>query len=1064
MQAQIKENQYICHYIYQEKLHIAMKKKLLLLTSVFIICSSTIFPTELPHFLLHPSLTPGGERIFFVHADAIWSASTTGGMATPVVTLPGKSSTPRVSPDGQWLAFISTADGNPNLYVMPIEGGAVRQLTFTDGDKEVDSWSWDSETIYFTSRTYNLYAAYRTSRRGGTPTPALSSTFYSHTHGAVEAPQAQGLYYGTSWESARFATRKGYRGANAPAIEFLQSNTNTVRRITDGKSQALWPVVDREGRLYFVGDANSKAFNLFRLQDGKAEQLTHFEQSIYTPSISANGEKIAFVKDYQIYIYDVTARTSTLCPIRLPDFSTISLPIARQVDGKISDFDLSPDGEKIAFISRGRLFIASRNADRIKELRTPASERAQAVRWLADSKTVVYSRTAGGWANLFTQPATGNGQEKRITRTDDRQYNLVASPNRDVIAFLSGNNSLQLLDTKTLTCKEIARNEFWYFCDAPAFSHDGQRLLYTAYNQFEPDIFVYDLTSNQTIRITNNGTAENSPVWDATGTALYFSANRAVPRFPKGIIQSELYRLPLVKREHRITRNEDFNALFTSVNGKSKQPQKSAKAFSFDPTRLHDRWEHIATPAATVTSLQSILHRDSLRVLFSYTYEPHNSSVGYVKEDKFGNVYFRQLGYGFLDRAVAQNGSTLALINGNIMNVDFDRDELHPLTVNHTFTTSASDEFRQMFYETWAIIAQTFYDSTFHGTDWQATRRYYEQFIPFIRTRDELAILQTDMLGELNASHLGYNTYGEEGNSYYHQKGYTIGLDFYKTDPFKVQSVVYGGPLDRTASRVTTGARLVGVNGVRAAQTTNRDSLFYGARVPDELTLTFRDAAGEFEEVCRPISYGRLRRLRYEQWASRRREIVDSASHGAIGYVHMYDMGDQSLERFLREMTSVCLNRKALIVDLRHNRGGNVHDDVLRFLSQRPYMRWQSRDGRMSPQPNFAPSGVPIVMLIDRESLSDAEVTASAFKALKLGTLIGTETYRWIIFTGSFDLVDGSSTRVPTWGCYDMQGRDLELTGVSPDIYVPMDANDYYHDRDTQLEAAIKHLLKEIGL
>ena len=115
----------------------------------------------------------------------------------------------------------------------------------------------------------------------------------------------------------------------------------------------------------------------------------------------------------------------------------------------------------------------------------------------------------------------------------------------------------------------------------------------------------------------------------------------------------------------------------------------------------------------------------------------------------------------------------------------------------------------------------------------------------------------------------------------------------------------------------------------------------------------------------------------------------------------------------------------------------------------------------MASQPNFSPSGKAIVMIIDRESLSDAEVTSSSFKELKLGTLMGTETYRWIIFTGSFGLVDGSSTRIPTWGCYDMQGRDLERTGVTPDIYVPMDANDYYHDNDTQLQAAIKYLLKK---
>ena len=1030
----------------------------------FLFTCSFAIPTlagSTPFFLRQPALTPDGDRVYFVHADALWCVGTQGGTATPVVTLPGRCSTPRVSPDGQWLAFVSTADGNPNVYAMPTQGGAIRQLTFTDGQKEVDSWGWDNETIYFTSRTFNLFSAFRTSRRGGTPTPALGDGFYSHTHGAVEAPNGKGLYFGTSWESARFATRKGYRGANAPAIEFLNAKNDSVTRLTDGKSQALWPITDKQGTLYFVSDANSRAFNLYSLQNGTPRQLTHFEHSIYTPTIAANGGKIAFVKDYQLYIYDVATATPSLCPVTLPDLSTIAIPVARNVRGEISDFDLSTDGEKIAFVSRGRIFISSASGDRVRELPTPSQERAEEVRWLADSKTVVYSRTEKGWANLFTQPANGSGKETRLTNANERQYNLSLSPSREQLVFHSGNNSLQLLNTKTWQGKEIAHDGFWYFSDAASFSHDGLRLMYTAYRNFEPDIFVYDIPTGKTQRITTNGTAENSPVWNADGTALYLSANRSVPRFPKGIMQSELYRLPLIKRGPSLSHQEDFNTLFNAAAPDGKEQKALPPAFAFDPNRVDDRWEHVPTPAAVVNSLQSLLFRDSLRVLFCYSYELNDSYIGYIKEDKFGNVYFRRLGDGYLNRAVAEKNGTLALINGSLFNVDFDHDALHPVALNHTFTTSASDEFHQMFYETWAIIQQTFYDSTFHGTDWEAVKRYYERFIPYVRSRNELATIQTDMLGELNASHLGFETYGRESDSYYSQKAYTIGVDFLKSDPLKVKSVVYGGPLDRTNSRIKAGVTLVAVNGVRIPRNANRDSLFYGASVPPELTLTFKDAKGEFDEVCSPISYEELRQLRYEHWASRRREIVDSASKGTIGYVHMYDMGETSLERFLQEMTSVCLNKEGLIVDLRHNRGGNVHDDVLSFLAQRPYMLWKSRGGRMASQPNFSPSGKAIVMIIDRESLSDAEVTSSSFKELKLGTLMGTETYRWIIFTGSFGLVDGSSTRIPTWGCYDMQGRDLERTGVTPDIYVPMDANDYYHDNDTQLQAAIKYLLKK---
>src|SRR3546814_16721464 len=93
-----------------------------------------------------------------------------------------------------------------------------------------------------------------------------------------------------------------------------------------------------------------------------------------------------------------------------------------------------------------------------------------------------------------------------------------------------------------------------------------------------------------------------------------------------------------------------------------------------------------------------------------------------------------------------------------------------------------------------------------------------------------------------------------------------------------------------------------------------------------------------------------------------------------------------------------------------------------------PFRSWQYRGGKRAPQSNFAPSGKPIVLLVNEQSLSDAEMTADGFKALKLGTIIGTETYRWIIFTSAQGLVDGSSYRVPAWGWYTLEGYDLECS------------------------------------
>ena len=173
-------------------------------------------------------------------------------------------------------------------------------------------------------------------------------------------------------------------------------------------------------------------------------------------------------------------------------------------------------------------------------------------------------------------------------------------------------------------------------------------------------------------------------------------------------------------------------------------------------------------------------------------------------------------------------------------------------------------------------------------------------------------------------------------------------------------------------------------------------------------------------------------------------------------------MGGGSLETFLEDMVDDAYKKDALILDLRYNTGGNVHDAVLQFLSQRPYLQWQYRGGQKTQQPNFSPSAKPIILLINEQSLSDAEMTATGFKALKLGKIIGTETYRWIIFTSGKGLVDGSFYRIPAWGCFTLDGKDIEKTGVVPDIYVKTSFTDRLENKDPQLDKAIDEIMKEL--
>ena len=80
-----------------------------------------------------------------------------------------------------------------------------------------------------------------------------------------------------------------------------------------------------------------------------------------------------------------------------------------------------------------------------------------------------------------------------------------------------------------------------------------------------------------------------------------------------------------------------------------------------------------------------------------------------------------------------------------------------------------------------------------------------------------------------------------------------------------------------------------------------------------------------------------------------------------------------------------------------------------------------------------------------------------------LGTVMGTETYRWIIFTSGKGLVDGSFYRLPSWGLYTLDGENIEQTGVAPDIEIHNTFKDRVNGNDPQLEKAIQEILNQLG-
>lgn len=496
-----------------------------------------------PTFISYPTLTPDGQTIVFSYAGDLWKVAADGGQALRLTAMRGDEIAPRVSPDGQWLAFSANQFGNHDVYVMPLAGGDIRQLTHHDASDEVDSWSWDSQTVYFTSGRYNRFTSYAVAVGGGTA-KRLFTHYFNTIHGVAEQPDGE-LLFNNTWESYSHANRKRYKGAYNPDILGYHPRTQAFTQYTDYEGKDFWASVDRQGSVFFASDEANGEYNLYTFANGTKTALTHFDTSIKRPAVSANGTKVVFEKDYQLYVYDVAAKTTSKPDITVGRNAILDAQQEFDVKEQIAYFDVSPDGKKLAFISRGELFVSDIEGKFIKQMPT-SGERAMEVKWLADNKTLLFNQTYAGYPNWYTRPADGSGEAKPLT--DDLRSNrdMTLNAERTQAVYLSGRDEVRLLDLKTLKSTTVVKDEIWAFQNSePSFSPNGEYILFTAYRNFEQDIFVHHIAKQQTINLTNTGVSETSPAWSPDGKSIYFASNRTKPAYPTGMRDASIYRMAL---------------------------------------------------------------------------------------------------------------------------------------------------------------------------------------------------------------------------------------------------------------------------------------------------------------------------------------------------------------------------------------------------------------------------------------------------------------------------------------------------------------------------------------
>jgi tricorn protease len=366
------------------------------------------------------------------------------------------------------------------------------------------------------------------------------------------------------------------------------------------------------------------------------------------------------------------------------------------------------------------------------------------------------------------------------------------------------------------------------------------------------------------------------------------------------------------------------------------------------------------------------------------------------------------------------------------------------------------------FNQFWRAMNTGFYDPKMHGVDWRAVRARYQPLLPHIDAREDFAALLSYMVGELNASHSEVGPAARPGGV----TTASLGLEYdedYAGPGLKITGVMPQGPTDRDPNRVRAGEYLLSVDGTDVTF----NEAFY---------KTLQDKAGRTVEIVvngkpdregartlkvKPITTAELTNLDYERRVREARAKVEELSGGKLAYIHIRGMDQPSLRRFERELFGDAQLKEGLVLDVRFNGGGNTHDNLLAPLSRLVYGYTQPRDSVRSTQPvrNW---NKPIVLLINQNSASDAEIFPYGFRSLKLGKIVGVPTPGYVIGTYSGQLVDGTSYRIPMWGWFTADGKNMENNGVKPDVVVLNDPDQLNLGRDQQLETAVKLLLEEM--
>lgn len=1041
--------------------------------------------------LRFPALSPDGKSLAFSWQGDIWVTDLEGGTPRRLTVHEAYESHPQWSPDGTQLVFQSNRFGNNDLFVVNADGSGLRRLTHHSASDIDARWDEPGNILFNTRRNFAVvereWEIHSVPAAGGTPQRLVEFL------GSRATRSPDGRFLAFERGECRIV-REAYTGPAQRDIWLYDGQKGAYHQVTNFEGQDVYPDWGPDNQLYFLSARNGR-YNIYKVEigadgspQGEPQPLTRYtDLGIRHFDLSADGSTLVFERGSDLYLMAADSRIPPRkLELTLPVDSHFYTEETKTYNSEAREYALSPNVKWMAFSVRGELFLKPNDPEKKRSVAlTEHAWNDESPRWLNDSTLLFISDRSGSRALYRLESADAGsslwqGFRRKVTllsEPGDPVSYFELSPDARQIALVYSSGTLRvanLTNAGELGPRPRTLLEGWNSPSNLSWSPDGRYLAYDQVDlDFNREVFILPADGSRApANVSMHPRSDSNPVWSPDGSKLGFLSIRN-----NG--DADLWFAWLKKADWEKTKR-DWEDVEAEENGDEQKDSKK------DSVRVHIDFEGLYERLAQVTGMPGNEGNLAISKDGKTFYFTTNGGGGWSSAS--GKSDWMQIQWDGSELKTLQSdvqvygvqlstdGKHLYYMQsgGNLKRLKIDGAKSEALPFEARMRLDYAEERRQIFDEAWRAMNEGFYDPGFHGRDWAALRQVYEPWCLAASTAQDFRDLFNEMLGQLNASHMGM-----AGSSPEETQKETTGLLGAELVPesggLRVLNVVPGTPADREDSRLKPGERIVKVNTRPVVAGENAYALFNGTANERTLLEVQSENGAVREVVIRPVSS--IRDELYEQWVRERREQTERESGGRLGYLHIQGMNLPSFERFERELMAIGYGKEALVIDVRYNGGGWTTDMLMAVLNVRQHAYTVPRGAAESldqheqfrqhyPYGERLPLSAwtrPSIALCNQASYSNAEIFSHAYQGLGLGTLVGMPTFGAVISTGSKRLLDGSTLRMPGRGWFALAtGENMDMVPATPDILLENPLDYRQAGKDEQLSKAVEVLLEQL--